>query len=204
MARRDLKATEKSLFPRFIILIAIIFYYHLYQSQIILFNNLVIILVYLILPFLQYFLGGRNIWKSQLYIYIYYLQINFSLSLSLSLIYEIQFLIIKFGIWIYKSDRTVSLRDNKYDSFICIAFFHLSDQRSQSLWILSRPPSEFNFDTRLRNIIAINGRREWERWLSLAGSKAYSSGNKCPTTSNDGSNSSARAPWNLSDGSSPR
>lgn len=82
--------------------------------------------------------------------------------------------------------------------------FHLSDQRSQSLWILSRPPSEFNFDTRLRNIITINGRREWERWLSLVRSKAYSSGNKCPTTSNDGSNSSARASWNLSNGSSPR
>jgi len=40
MARRDLKAKEKSLFPRFIILLAIIFYYHLYQFQIILFNNL--------------------------------------------------------------------------------------------------------------------------------------------------------------------
>jgi len=65
MARRDLKAKEKSLFLRFIML-AIIFYYHLYQFQIILFNNLIIILVYLILPFLQYFLGGRNIRESKI------------------------------------------------------------------------------------------------------------------------------------------
>jgi len=66
MARRDLKAKEKSLFPRSIILLAITFYYHLYQFQTILFNNLVIILVYLVLPFLQYFLGGRNIRESKI------------------------------------------------------------------------------------------------------------------------------------------
>lgn len=50
------------------------------------------------------------------------------------------------------------------DSFNCVFIWTVND-RNRAVWILSRPPSEFNFDTRLRNIITINGRRrDGSRW----------------------------------------